>query len=604
MKCHAGPCAARILPLHGCLGIGTCAEVPHMNNKTVLLLGAYFTLTFWSAAAPGDPDTNFSPRPDGPVTSTALLPDGQILIGGVFDHVGLEGRSNIAKLSPNGDVDGTFLPAANNNVNSIAVLDDGRVVIGGSFTTAGGFSRHHLARLNANGEVDTTFNPDFNNTVYSMALQTDGKLVVVGGFTGAGGRTRNRVLRFNDDDSLDTFNPNVNEIVRSVAVLPDGGMVIGGNFTAAGGMTRNHLARLSAAGSVDGTFNPNVNGNVYCVVLRPDGKVIIGGAFSTVGGAVRFNIARINADGTPDSQFTPSANDIVRSISLQTDGKLIVGGNLTAINGSPCGRLARLNADGTLDPSFNRTGANSIVYTAALDNGGRIVGGGDFTSSGTIPGDHLARFENDPSVQSLVITENNRILWMRSGTCPETQLTAFELSSGGGWTALGHGTRIAGGWELSGLSLPPNAIVRARARVVSGISNGSSGLVEARTLSSLENWRQSHFGFAVNTGVAADTADPDQDGLENLVEYAFGLDPLNTDSASLPAWHRDDDDSILDFVSPAYVSGITCHVEQNTSLDPGGWTALPNSATPPHYTFDLPAEAGTRRFLRFRVTAP
>ncbi|PYJ02429.1 MAG: hypothetical protein DME25_15960, partial [Verrucomicrobia bacterium] len=42
----------------------------------------------------------------------------------------------------------------------------------------------------------------------------------------------------------------------------------------------------------------------------------------------------------------------------------------------------------------------------------------------------------------------------------------------------------------------------------------------------LATWRQAHFGTAGNSGSAADTADPDHDGLINLVEYAFNSDPL------------------------------------------------------------------------------
>jgi hypothetical protein len=42
----------------------------------------------------------------------------------------------------------------------------------------------------------------------------------------------------------------------------------------------------------------------------------------------------------------------------------------------------------------------------------------------------------------------------------------------------------------------------------------------------IATWRQTHFGTACNCGNAADNADPDQDGLINIVEYAFNLDPL------------------------------------------------------------------------------
>jgi hypothetical protein len=46
------------------------------------------------------------------------------------------------------------------------------------------------------------------------------------------------------------------------------------------------------------------------------------------------------------------------------------------------------------------------------------------------------------------------------------------------WTLPGHGTRVTGGWELSGLSVPASGRIRARGRTAGGLYNGSSGLVE------------------------------------------------------------------------------------------------------------------------------
>ncbi|MBI3852661.1 MAG: DUF5060 domain-containing protein [Verrucomicrobia bacterium] len=49
----------------------------------------------------------------------------------------------------------------------------------------------------------------------------------------------------------------------------------------------------------------------------------------------------------------------------------------------------------------------------------------------------------------------------------------------------------------------------------------------------IATWRQSHFGAADNTGNAADTADPEGDGLINIVEYAFNSDPLTASATPL-----------------------------------------------------------------------
>jgi hypothetical protein len=44
-------------------------------------------------------------------------------------------------------------------------------------------------------------------------------------------------------------------------------------------------------------------------------------------------------------------------------------------------------------------------------------------------------------------------------------------------------------------------------------------------VTSLASWRQAHFGTVANTGIAADSADPDNDGILNILEYAFNTDP-------------------------------------------------------------------------------
>ena len=53
-------------------------------------------------------------------------------------------------------------------------------------------------------------------------------------------------------------------------------------------------------------------------------------------------------------------------------------------------------------------------------------------------------------------------------------------------------------------------------------------------LSPIEQWRFTHFGITTNTGNAADNADPDNDGVTNLVE--FNNFTLPADATSLPAF--------------------------------------------------------------------
>jgi hypothetical protein len=117
----------------------------------------------------------------------------------------------------------------------------------------------------------------------------------------------------------------------------------------------------------------------------------------------------------------------------------------------------------------------------ALQEDGRILIGGAITTVDGTPRKNLARLENDAAIQKLTVASASRIEWLRGGSSFEAQDVAFDFSTDAGktWTFLGSGARIPGGWELTGLSLPANCRVRARARVVAGNYFGFSSLIEA-----------------------------------------------------------------------------------------------------------------------------
>ena len=140
----------------------------------------------------------------------------------------------------------------------------------------------------------------------------------------------------------------------------------------------------------------------------------------------------------------------------------------------------RLHADGTRDLAFNPN-VNVWVGSLAVQADGKIIISGHFPHLGGVTSNIVARLLNNPAMQSLTATSASRVQWLRGGASPETHYVTFDLSTDGGtnWTPLGVGTRITGGSELTGLSLPATGQVRARARVISGQYNGSSGLVES-----------------------------------------------------------------------------------------------------------------------------
>ncbi|MBI2948831.1 MAG: choice-of-anchor D domain-containing protein, partial [Verrucomicrobia bacterium] len=451
--------------------------------KPLAFLALFSVFTHATVAASGDVDTGFSPDPNGrSVYGVAVQPDGKIVLGGYFTTVSGTPRNYAARLNADGTLDSGFNPNANNGVNCVAVQTDGKILLGGPFTTMGGQTRNNVARVDASAALDANFNPNANGAIHGMALQADGKILIGGQFTTVGGVARDRIARLNADGSLDTlFDSGATGPlnVDSIAIQADGKIVIGGSFTAVGGQTRNRIARLNADGTLDTGFNPNADAAVPCVAVQADGKILIGGTFTSLGGVARNHVARLNADGTLDASFNPNANSNIDTIAVQADGKIVIGGSFTAVGGTTRNRLARLNADGTLDTGFNPN-ANDLVNSVAGQADGKIVVGGAFTTVGGAARNRIARLENDAASQGLTVPNSSSVQWLRGDSSPETLRVTFDLSTDGGttWSPLGTGTRITGGWALTGLSLPAGGQIRARARTIGGNFNGSSGLVE------------------------------------------------------------------------------------------------------------------------------
>ena len=120
----------------------------------------------------------------------------------------------------------------------------------------------------------------------------------------------------------------------------------------------------------------------------------------------------------------------------------------------------------------------------------------------------------------------------------------------------------------------------------------------------LETWRLTHFGDVADAGDGADLNDYDHDGIVNLLEFAFGLDPKQNSAGQLPQVQRVGGNYVMTFTQPVGVGGITYGAEWSPSLLPGSWTAIPDAPSGNQHTFSIPADSAPRRFMRLKVTRP
>ena len=458
---------------------------------------------------------SFNPGASGVVYALVCQADGRVLVGGAFTTLSTGSRNRIGRLNPDGTLEVGFYPDASNTVTCLTIQGDGKILVGGAFTNLAGQARSYLGRLNANGTLDTTFNPGASAAVNTIVLQPDGNILVGGAFTNLAGQPCKGLGRLTPDGSLDgSFNPGVltqtGAEIYTLAVQPDGAIIVGGTFTKLVGQTRQYLGRLSPYGDLDSDFNPVASSYVRCLAVQPDGAILAGGDFLSLGGQTHQRIARLNSDGRADTNFTAGANSSVYSLVLQADARILVAGDFSTLGTSNRYYIGRLNGNGSVDGTFN-PGANGQIRSLAMQPDGKVLAGGSFSTLGGVSRSRLGRLNNTTPATRSLDYDGSTLTWLRGGTSPEVTGVAFDSSDNGtAWTALGAGERVAGGWQLTGVSLSSNTTVRARGRVPGGCYNGSGSFVESGlgppAISAQPEDATTHLNGSVTFGVAASGA--------------------------------------------------------------------------------------------------
>ena len=462
---------------------------------------------------PGSLDTAVNPDVNGAVNAVAVQPDGKIVIAGDFTQVGGQARGRIARLLPDGSLESTatFNPGsgADATITALAIQPDGKILVGGAFGNFNSAARTLLTRLEANGAPEgagTWTQPTLTGAaVHAIAVQADGKILIGGSFTTINATAHGRVARLTSSgvpEGTGSFNPGTgaNGAVRAVAVQADGKILIGGEFTAINGTGRNRLARLNSNGGLEGTgtFNPGsaAPSNVRALLVQEDGRILVAGDFVTFNGVAAGSIVRLGTNGVAEGtgSFNPGTGatviNSIRNLALYADGHILAGGAFTTFNGASHGRLVMLRPDGTVESPavFSAgTGANGTVSCVAIGAGGQPLLGGDFNQVNGTARNRFAQLLHTPPVSSLTASSRQRLFWQLSGSAAAVSDVTFEQSVNGGatWTPLGAGTRIPGGWERTGLTLPQTGLARARGRTPAGQGNPGAGLAQASAILSL-----------------------------------------------------------------------------------------------------------------------
>ncbi|MCC6353558.1 MAG: hypothetical protein IT577_06710 [Verrucomicrobiae bacterium] len=121
-------------------------------------------------------------------------------------------------------------------------------------------------------------------------------------------------------------------------------------------------------------------------------------------------------------------------------------------------------------------------------------------------------------------------------------------------------------------------------------------------MTSLQGWRLAHLGTVENAGAAADAADFEGDGVPNLLEFAFGLDPRRHDAAGLPRPAQSGGQFGFDLVEPSGMQGIAYGAD--ISEDLVHWTPVADGGAGTSHSFRVSMSSVARLFMRQTVSVP
>ncbi len=239
--------------------------------------------TTWAPLGPG--------LPIG-VESLLALPNGDVIAGGPFHTAygaaaDFLARWNGTTWAPLG---GNFSGPWFGSVSELALLPNGDVVAGGVFTAAAGVATDNLARWD--GSQWHAFGQPISasSRVGALTVTQNGDLLVGGTWTMIGGIAANFIARWNGSTWSPVGNLTIGPgtSVWCLAELPDGDVMAGGSQLRSFGLIAG-LVRW------DGTYwlppwSPA--GSVVTLAMTSDGDLAAGGSFTTQSHAANFALLR------------------------------------------------------------------------------------------------------------------------------------------------------------------------------------------------------------------------------------------------------------------------------------------------------------------------
>ncbi|WP_372846134.1 autotransporter-associated beta strand repeat-containing protein [Pontiella sp.] len=378
----------------------------------------------------------------------------------------------------------------------------------------------------------------------------------------------------------------------SIGVGVAGNQLLIGKITGTGSLTKTGPGTLvmEGVGNTYGGATYISNGwiRVRANKVRHD-LVIAAGAGLVQNGNAGLNQAADDTtllDGTIDINGRSESDTGAYSIHIGSLG----GGTTGLITATSTAATQTVNiASTTEDSSFDGTiggtlqlNKNGAGTTLALNgicshSAGTVVNAGRLGGTGTITGDVTV---NDTAGFEVNFSRALKI----GGTLAfvgDSFEILFPVGAPGFDSAVSNAWKIAEAGSISGFAAESFSVDASAYDPDGGsffVSESGGDLFlnfEPKPYTALEEWRFEKFGTYANAGDAANTANPDGDARDNLLEYGTGSDPNVFDSNSVASVGTTAEGSRLTITFDRIADpALTYWVEAKTNLVVGSWDQI------------------------------
>jgi autotransporter-associated beta strand protein len=341
------------------------------------------------------------------------------------------------------------------------------------------------------------------------------------------------------------------------------------------------LVDINANGTLGGNGTINRPVNVAANALLAPGNNAVG----------NLTVSSLSMD--PASTYTCELGASNTSDRIRVTGNATIDGTLALAGTITPGTYRVLTCTGTLtDNGFVITGLpQDFTATVAVASGNVDL---VLTSTVSLP--------DAPTNLTATTASSTQINlgWADNATTETGFKLERKTGPGGTWSQVA--TPAANATTLTDPGLAPGTLYFYRLRATNGTGDSAyTDEASATTRTAFAQWALDN-GLPENT---LSSADPDGDGLNNLLEYAFNGNPTSAASAPGP--------SVSLLPAPGSTLQITflrarpeLTYEVQSSTDLSTWTTLATNpgivSTTTLVTYTDPSPVTTRRFLRLRIT--